>query len=134
MAILWKEEYTIGLETIDQQHRKFIDILNKLSKSFLSQDDRKEVAIVLKELEEYAENHFAFEEKYFRDFNYEDSEEHKKHHEVFRSQIQSFWEQLKNENELLKYDLLQFMDNWLTAHIVKEDKKYVECFRKNGIS
>jgi hemerythrin-like metal-binding protein len=133
MAILWKEEYSIGLETIDQQHKRFIEILNKLSESFLKQDRREVIQDVLKELEEYAENHFTFEEKCFHKFNYVNTQEHENGHEIFRLQIQRIWKQLENGDDLLEYEMLQFMNDWLIEHILKEDKKYVECFKKNGI-
>ena len=133
MAILWKEEYSIGLETIDQQHKKFIEILNKLSEAFLKQDRQGIIKDVLKELEEYAENHFALEEKYFHDFDYENTKEHEDGHKIFRLQIQRIWKQLEDGDELLEYEMFQFMNDWLIEHILKEDKKYVACFKENGI-
>lgn len=133
MAILWKKEYSIGLSAIDEQHKIFVEILNKLSRSFLKPDDRKTVAKTLKELSSYAKEHFASEEKYFDVFHYEHTTQHKRGHAAFQQQIRLLENQFNEGRDLLEYDLLEFMNDWLIVHIMEEDKKYIECFKKNGI-
>jgi len=40
------------------------------------------------QLVNYGNFHFATEEKYFDEFNYEDTEEHKKRHQEFRDKLE----------------------------------------------
>lgn len=133
MAILWQEEYSIGLETIDQQHKKFIEILNKLSESFAKDHTQREIIWILKELEQYALTHFKFEEKYFHEFHYKYTHEHERHHKSFYDKIQSLKQQLEAGDSMLDFDVFTFMEEWLRTHILKEDLKYVPCFKKNGL-
>lgn len=133
MSILWKEEYNIGLEAIDSQHRKFIEILDRLSQSFLKKDRRDQTAQVLEELRLYAESHFLFEERYFHEFHYEYSAQHEEGHKMFRLQVQRLQERFDRGEELVEYDIFQFMNDWLLVHVLQEDKKFVSCFKENGI-
>ncbi len=133
MAILWKEEYSTGLTVIDKQHKRFVEILNRLSHSLLKPDNKQTIRKILKGLSEYAEQHFAFEERYFDDFHYEHTEEHKRGHATFKKQIKLLESRFNEGQELFEYDLLEFMNDWLVVHIMEEDKKYTACFKKNGI-
>jgi hemerythrin len=134
MAILWREEYSIGLEVIDEQHKKFIEILNILSQSFIKRGSKKKIAQVLDHLEQYADSHFAFEEKYFEKFHYEDAEKHAKGHEFFRIQIGELRKKFESGDVMLQFDLFEFMEGWIEVHVQQEDKKFVECFKKNGLT
>ncbi|NLX27089.1 MAG: bacteriohemerythrin [Lentisphaerae bacterium] len=84
MAILqWTNELSVGVEEIDRQHQKMIEIINKLETP-MAQEKEKEVLFgVIKELMAYAKIHFKTEEQYFEQFGYEDSNVHKAQHVSF---------------------------------------------------
>ena len=133
MAITWDEKYSIGIEAVDNQHKKFIVILSSLSDALSEAKEKDLIADILRELQEYAEMHLAFEEKFFDKFHYENEEEHNKEHRYYRWKIQEFIDRHKVGDQLLPIEMLHFLEDWLEEHIMKSDKKYVECFRKNGI-
>lgn len=133
MAIAWKDEYNIGLEVIDVQHRKFVEILNELANSFLDPDNKEEVSRILDKLEEYAQTHFQFEEHYFHEFHYENMGEHEEAHRLFKLKIDKLRKRYESEEKFLEYDIFEFMNDWLLVHVLDEDKKFVECFKKNGL-
>lgn len=133
MSIVWKDEYSVGIDSIDEQHKKFIDILNELSQAFLSKSHKDSLAKILDDLEVYSEQHFAYEENFFKEFHYDDTVRHKKKHEVFRKQVHDMKQRLKEGDDLLEYDMFLFANDWLVVHIQQEDKKYAKCFLENGV-
>lgn len=133
MAIVWEEKYSIGIEAIDEQHKKFIAILNRLSEAFLVDNKKEACAEILRELAEYAEGHFAFEEKYFGEFAFEAAAEHIAHHDEYRRKVRVLTEKLGSDDAGLEYELFDFVESWLVEHIEKEDKQYAALFLENGM-
>lgn len=135
--IKWVASYNLGIVEIDDQHQKLIVIINKLYKTMQESTEKKEMKIIIKELSDYADYHFVTEEKYFKQFNYIDSIEHTKSHEMYRETISKFAEiytQDNNNNEIiLPMEMISFLGEWWTGHILGSDRKYVECFHQHGL-
>lgn len=66
----------------------------------------------MKDLENYADYHFKTEEKYFDQFDYPKSDEHKKIHQEYINNINSFKEKGFSENQLK-----DFLQNWWIDHV-----------------
>jgi len=133
MEIKWKEEYSVGIQEIDEQHKYFLSILNDLYNAVLANKSREELKDLFQKLSDYAEKHFSTEEKYFDEFGYEGSSEHKLKHQEMREEIQ----RIKNEENENKIDLdgniVYFLNDWLEDHFEKMDQKYKECFIEHGV-
>lgn len=134
-TIEWGDEMKLGIKEIDDQHKKFVEILNQLYEATI-QDKAKDVLDeIITRVIEYAEVHFKTEENYFEEFGYEKTKEHKEAHEKLLSQTLAFkkeHEQFKGV-DFLSWQLLEFLENWLVDHLETEDKQYVECFRQHGL-
>lgn len=134
MPIPWSDEYNIGFKIIDEQHKEFVNILNSSYEAIKSGEMEKSFAKVISELGGYAKLHFETEEKYFSDFSYEDAEKHKKIHREFSNKINELKDRLEKENDIkLFVEIVDILENWLLDHLNDVDKKYVECFKKNGL-
>jgi hemerythrin len=133
MEIRWKDEYSVGIEEIDDQHRYFIDLLNDLFGAVSSGQSREELASLFQKLADYAEKHFTTEEKYFEEFNYEGAEEHKLKHQEMRNEIQKIKSQ-EVGNEIDFYgNIVYFLREWLEDHLKKMDQEYKACFLEHGL-
>lgn len=133
MAIVWDQKYSVGISAIDEQHKQFIFILEKLSKAVNNNDSREAVGRIFLDLEKYVEYHFGTEEEYFQKFSYMDADEHIKAHRLFEKKLGELKEKyLVDENNAV-IDLISFMFDWLINHIQTLDRKYTECFRQNGL-
>jgi len=67
MAVMWKDEYSVGVPDIDKQHKKLFDSISNLEK--LVNDDifeGPEIERLLKFLGAYVQTHFTFEENCMR--------------------------------------------------------------------
>ena len=133
MSIIWKEEYNLGIASIDAQHKKFIDILNQLSLSFLKKSKRETLKKILSDLKEYATFHFSYEEKIFHDIDYKEIKRHEEEHAVFRKKIDIMQKRLEVGDDLLEYDMFLFVNDWLIVHIQQEDKKYASFFLSHNV-
>jgi len=133
MAFVWKEEYSIGLKTIDEQHKKFIVLLNDLSQALLQKDSKETLTQIFNGLEEYGKQHLAFEEECFKKFDYSGESDHSIEHQTFRERVKRLKQELQNGDELLAVKTLDFMESWLIEHILVSDAAYVSCFREHGM-
>lgn len=131
--IVWKEEYSLGVKEIDEQHQKMFVIINDLYHAIQQSKDKEVMLATIDELINYADYHFSVEEKYFAEFKYEDTVAHIKTHDDYRKMIAGFVEEYKGGESLLSYKILDYLEDWWIGHILGTDKQYVECFRKNGV-
>ncbi|MCK5286053.1 MAG: hemerythrin family protein [Candidatus Pacebacteria bacterium] len=138
MLLNWKKEYSVNVKEIDAQHKKLIEMINELYEIINNKNEnlQKEFTRVVGELEEYKNYHFSTEEKYFHQFNYENTEDHIAKHIAFGKKIEEFKEHLSNPNEnypQICFDLLDYLEDWFFAHLIGDDKKYTKTFNENGL-
>lgn len=130
----WKDEYSVGVFEIDNQHKKLIALINKLFVSMKQGKANDVLGSIIIELLLYAQTHFRTEEKYFDTFKYKKSAEHKRVHQSFIEEIKKFKANFDSGKITLSLEVFSFLKQWLDEHILGEDKKYVDCFKQNGLS
>lgn len=133
MAIVWDQKYSVGISVIDEQHKQFIFIMDKLSKAISKAESKDAIEHIFFDLEKYVQYHFGTEEKYFREFNYVDAEEHIIAHREFEKNLKELKDKYRLDENKVTNDLISFMFDWLTNHIQTLDRKYTESFRQNGL-
>lgn len=134
MSLLkWKNEYSVGVQEIDNQHMKLIELINKLFDAMKQGQANAVIGQILNELSTYASTHFKTEEKYFELFDYMESEKHKEIHQIFVMKITKFKNDFDAGKIALSVSIFNFLKDWLNDHILGEDMKYTECFNKNGL-
>ena len=131
--ISWSSRLALGVNEIDRQHRKLMDIINALYGAMRAGKAQSTLASLLDELAEYTVYHFNNEEKYFDRFRYAETAEHKRAHEKLKGQVMEFIGQFKSGRAEVSMDLMDFLKDWLTSHIMKTDKRYVPFMKEHGI-
>ncbi|OGG42839.1 hypothetical protein A3G50_00525 [Candidatus Jorgensenbacteria bacterium RIFCSPLOWO2_12_FULL_42_11] len=134
---VWDDNYSVEVAEIDEQHKHYFEITNSiydlLSESPISADG---LTVKITELGNYAFYHLSTEEKYFKQFNYEDAESHIQEHNDFRQKITDYINQARNpdtETENLANEVASFAKDWLSRHIPQFDKKYIKCFHEHDL-
>ena len=134
--IAWKQEFVLGVEEIDEQHKRILSTINKMYSLFDSKrhEQKREIDQIIKELNDYAIYHFETEEKYFKLFGYEQAEEHVGVHNQYRQKIEE-WTKRYNENEDKKifFEMSNFLESWWTWHINHTDRAYIPFMKANGV-
>lgn len=131
--IEWKEQYSVGVEEIDEQHQKMIGIINELFHAVEQSKEKERIPFILTELVSYAEYHFSTEEKHFEEFDFEGKEEHIKVHNSYREKIAQFLKKHKEGDGALPFEILIFLKEWWVGHITGMDRGYIENFHKHGL-
>ena len=76
----WKNEYSVNVKVLDEQHRQLFEIINLLNKIIYNEQDASQLAEVFARLREYVTVHFATEEQLMLQHGYPDYEEQKAEH------------------------------------------------------
>ena len=97
MFIEFDDNLLTGNGVIDEQHKEWIDRINKLTRSCESGTGKLEAVKMLDYMAEYAEFHFAAEEKLQEEVSYPGIEEHKKKHMEFKKAVDELHEMLEEE-------------------------------------
>jgi hemerythrin-like metal-binding protein len=121
----WDDSLKTGIEKIDDQHKRLIDIVNELSDAMRSKKGKDVLGHVLDELSEYTNYHFAFEERAFEKYGYPQADAHVTHHKELIRQLQELVDKFKKNELGISIDVLDFVTNWVKNHIQKEDMLYV---------
>lgn len=134
MPIQWKDEYVLGIKVIDDQHQKFIEIIDNLNKTLHAMKPKEAIKETIEELDKYSKYHIKTEENYFKKFNYKGSKKHIEEHEKFLAYIKDLKQQAMGQNDYeLAFKLLDYLGDWLIVHEQGIDRQYVSCFKKNGL-
>lgn len=128
----WSDKLSVGVKAADYDHKKLIDLLNRLYEGMKSGQGREVIGKVLEDLINYTKFHFAREDEYFARTGYP-AEEHKKEHRELVKQAEELQSRYKNGEPALSIETLDFLKNWLTIHIQGTDKQYSSHLNANGI-
>jgi hemerythrin len=129
--LIWEDAYSVENEEIDNQHKIMFEIINTLIKSIQSNPTKEDVTDIINRLVEYKKEHFATEEKYFKQYNYVDSQKHIDAHSLFSENLQKLSIKYENDPVMLAYELVELLEDWLIDHILKMDHEYISCFKAN---
>ncbi|WP_313131474.1 bacteriohemerythrin [Anaerocolumna sp.] len=121
-----KEEYYTGIKQIDEEHKELFRIAQSAYDVFADEfipDKFDHIVTIINELKEYAKFHFASEEAYMKKIGYKKLFSQVVDHEQFMEKVNGIdFEQVdKNQTEML-LDILTFIGDWLSQHILEKDK------------
>ncbi|MBT4351476.1 hemerythrin family protein [archaeon] len=133
MLMRWKKEYSVKVKEIDIQHKKIFVLINDLNKAIINKNFSETLRKIIDGLVDYSIYHFETEEKYFKKFNFEYSDEHKKEHESFKKKITEIIKKIDNNEMEISFELVDFLEDWIINHVTGSDQKYIQCFQENGL-
>ena len=131
--IVWSEKLSVGVKLFDEQHRMLIITLNKIIKDPMVTTKSKTVSEILKDMTRYAQEHFKSEEKLMVKHGYPQIEQHKSQHQEFRGKVTELGKATTYGIDVVPQVLLEFLQQWLTQHIMHEDMEYKPFFEKKGV-
>lgn len=132
--IIWSDAFSVENEDINNQHRRWIEIFNDAYDKMMGNDYSLLSRIgvdALKQMRDYANMHFGFEEQYMADIRYPALEEHMRQHKIFELQLDRIDKDFEKGITKLNSEIMKIIENWLVEHIQREDQKY-NAFIKRG--
>ncbi len=123
-----------GINSVDQQHQKLIDLINRLHAAMLKGRSRDEAPAILNDLADYTVMHFKHEEDIFDRIGYADSVAHKKQHADLVAQVADLQDDAKAGKLAVGMETMEFLKSWLTDHIQGADFKYIDAMKAHNIA
>lgn len=127
-ALKWDRSFEIGIETIDNQHKKIFEHLLAIENSMAKRDPWHILHFFLTQLAEYLKFHLAVEEALLEIVRYPDHASHCDSHSRLVEKIARLEEQLKGKATGDK--LVGFFEDWFIRHVLSDDREYAAYIRR----
>ena len=131
--LIWKDEYSVGLDSIDQQHKKLVNLINQLQTAVDYSTGEEFEREALDELVNYTKTHFTFEEGLMKDNDYPDYEPHKAQHEKMIKEVEKVLAMYEEDHDTAMDNAVKFLKDWLIKHINGTDKQYSSFLIGKGV-
>ncbi len=132
--ITWSDQLSVQIPSVDEQHKKLINMINTLGEALIQGETQAVLEKVFNGLIQYTDKHFQYEENLFRTHGYPGELNHRKQHDEFRSQLLNLQKKMNAGEGMVEVELLAFLKNWLTTHIMDTDKSYSSFFMEKGVN
>jgi hemerythrin len=133
--LVWKNELNTGIEVIDNQHKRIVDMINQLNRVRQAHRQNKKakmeaVGNVIGEMVDYTLSHFAFEEALMEDAGYQFTRAHKRVHELFIKRVSEYQTRFQSGEDIAD-ELHGLLSRWLVNHIRNDDAAYAPAIKSS---
>lgn len=122
--VKWQESYSVGIDTIDHDHKKLLGLINQLQTAAHYKTDDEMIEDVLNQLVDYTKYHFSREEEMMQSCEYPDYAEHKQQHDEMIAQVSKYIDEYRIDKTRTIEDVAIYLKTWLVSHINGTDQKY----------
>jgi len=130
----WSSQYSVGIGSIDAQHRTLFAIADELFNAMSTGKGQAALRKILDRLLHYTASHFAHEERLMRLHNYPDLAKHKAEHEALTKQVNTFSDELKTGRATITVQVMVFLKDWLAKHIQQSDRAYAPYLIEKAVA
>lgn len=124
--IKWNESYSTGISEVDEQHKYWISLLEELYESQKNSMGQVFLSELLEKLEDYTHYHFDTEAGLMEKVEYPYLSEHLAEHDIFKSYLVRFKNDIESSNLLTSVKTLDFMKDRMITHILGTDVQYAK--------
>ena len=132
--LVWHNSMATGIELVDNDHKKLIDLINKFQEATEFNVSEQDIQQTLDEVVAYTKYHFRREEKLLQINHYPDYESHQQQHQQMITKIYSYIDEYRSDEYLAVDHVLHFLQTWLINHIKGSDQKYVPYLKITTLS
>lgn len=129
----WNDSYSVSVDDFDRQHKKLFDMINGLYDAMKQGKGGETATSLISGLKSYTVTHFKSEEAELKRIGYPELASQKKQHEAFVTKITEFQAKLSDGQTNLSVEMMNFLKDWLTNHIMVADKRYAPYFAKVNV-
>jgi hemerythrin len=120
----WKDEYSVGILEIDNQHKLLLRSFSVIEESIKLDQGWSNTHYAIDELIRLAQMHFSFEEAMMRMFSYPGTDAHQREHQHFFAKLDNIERRSLEKN--VEVEMVRFLKGWVTTHILGSDQGYAE--------
>jgi len=124
--VVWDEKYATGIEVIDVQHKKLVELTNQLYVACIAKPDMLQTVFkeAMHKMVEYVHFHFDDEIKLLKTINYPQLNEHKKMHDILIKDILEAAKEYNEGKHFVPNHFVRTLKDWIFSHIAIHDKTY----------
>ncbi len=119
--LVWDKLFSVGVDEIDEDHRKLIHLFNILNQSITEEEPKEYLAATLEELINCTVWHFSHEERLMLKYRYQEYAEHKAEHQELIQSAKELQQKILQADKPFADEHIQFLERWLTEHILTAD-------------
>ncbi|MBP2314274.1 bacteriohemerythrin [Azospirillum soli] len=119
----WTPEMSTGKAAVDEQHRKLIEVINRLLARSTGPDGRNEAFSALKDLDEYVREHFAQEERHMLAVRFPGYAAHKAEHDEMRATVATLRASIRSAENVFGATVA-ILPRWLERHLMGADREF----------
>ena len=119
----WREEYSIGVDSVDFEHQMLIDAINVIFAELENRRDIAEIKQAVAEVHAGISAHFALEERIMRQAGFEEFDAHKNDHEELLDQIRAMMDAIEDDSEHALDVLSTQLADWFSSHFNAVDAR-----------
>jgi len=124
MSLLeWKPEYSVGIASMDDEHREMIDLINNVYAKLGTSPDPDDIEHCLENIYRAISLHFALEERIMREHSYAEYEEHKEDHEDLLDEIRDLMDEFIVDRNAGARLLEKRLSDWFAQHFASFDAR-----------
>jgi hemerythrin-like metal-binding domain len=130
----WTENLSVGVESIDEQHKKLFEMTDQLFTAGKQNRAMEFIVELLDFMDNYTKKHFSDEEAFMLKIGYPGYQQQKKAHDELIQQLKILKKdyEASGGNIVLIINANQILLDWLIKHISGEDKKIGEFAKTLG--
>lgn len=117
----WKDEYSIGIEAVDYEHKDLVELINRLYAQLESEHAKLTVPAFFGDLLKAIGAHFALEEKFMRENSYAHLDRHKADHERLLDELRDIMDAFDHAIEIDIVELSERLEVWFSRHFCIHD-------------
>ena len=121
--LTWKPEYSVGIESVDSEHREMIELINAVYDAIENKKNPQSIEPFLGEVHATISAHFALEERIMRNANYDEFEAHKEDHEELLDEIRELMDRFFDAPEQGLQLLQENLSGWFAGHFSTFDAR-----------
>jgi len=120
--IHWDKSFSVGVDDIDKQHQKLIELINELHDAMMCGKDDAVLESVLASVADYTEYHFSFEEKLMDESGYPETVKHKAAHQELKRKLLELQKEFPCHKSGTNMRVMEFLQNWLIGHVITAEQ------------
>ena len=133
VALPWSSRLMVGEPSIDAQHKRLVELFNELHEALHGSLPQEKIAQILVALLEYTQFHFAHEASLMKKFGFPGQKAHlAMHDELVKAALE--YKRRFEAGEAIGVDLVNFVRDWLTHHILKTDRQLADFIKQSAQS
>jgi len=119
----WNDSFLTGIGEIDEQHRQLVRLIDEFYLTMRQRTPQAGLVRLLKGMIEYAQSHFATEERWMREYSYPGLDAQIAQHTRFVEKVREITDRFVSGQLILSLEITSFLRDRLSQHILGTDKE-----------